>query len=131
MKVVNTYQMTRENWFSWTVSIDGTPQELQRVKYVTYFLHETFPNRRISSSNRTTKFAKTMNGWGEFILKAEATMLDNTTQFAYLWLNLGFSHTQNEKIRYNGEFSSTQKEESEEFTRKDSKRKEPGRPDYL
>lgn len=106
MKVVNTYEKVRDNWFKWSVSIEGMPQELKNVRHVTYLLHESFPNRRIVSTNSSNNFARSLEGWGEFLLRAEAIMKNGGLKYAYLWLDLGFRNTRYQKERYNGIFSS-------------------------
>lgn len=105
MKVVNTYKELRDNWYSWTVSIKGPDQELDQIKYVTYQLHETFANRRIVSTNASNNFARTMEGWGEFLLRAEVTMKSGEIKHAQLWLDFGFEHTKKEKQQYTGDFA--------------------------
>ena len=104
MKVANTYKKLRDNWYSWTVSIQGTDEELRKIKYVTYLLHETFPNRRMVSTNAANNFARTNEGWGEFLLRAEVRMKNREIKHAELWLNLGFEHTKDRKKKYAGDF---------------------------
>lgn len=104
MKVVNTYKKLRDDWYSWTVSVQGTDQELSGIKYVTYLLHETFPNRRIVSTNATNNFARTNDGWGEFLLRAEVTMKNGEIKHTELWLDLGFEDTKERKKEYTGDF---------------------------
>ncbi len=103
MKVVNTYKKLRDNWYSWTVSIEGTPQELKEIKYVTYLLHESFPNRRIVSTSAANNFARTIQGWGEFLIRAEVTMKSGEVKHAELWLDIGFEHTRERKKNYTGD----------------------------
>ena len=105
MKVVNTYKKIRDNWYSWTVSIQGTDEELGQIKKVTYLLHETFPNRRIVSKSSSDNFARTISGWGEFLLRAEAEMKNGEINHAELWLDLGFEHIKEEKQKYTGRFN--------------------------
>jgi transcription initiation factor IIF auxiliary subunit len=104
MKVVNTYKKLGRDQYSWTVSIKGTDEELAQIKYVTYLLHETFSTPRIVGTRESRKFARTLTGWGEFLLKAEATMKNGDVKHAKLWLDLGFKHTKNEKKKYTGKF---------------------------
>jgi len=104
MKVVNTYEKLRDNWYSWTVSVQGTEQESGQIKYVTYLLHKTFPTRRIVSTNATDNFARATAGWGEFLLRAEAVMKSEDTKHAELWLDPGFEHTKEKKKKYMGDF---------------------------
>ena len=97
MRVVNTYKKIRDDWYEWSVSIQGTPEELDQVKNVTYLLHETFSNRRIVSSSKSNNFARRLSGWGEFLLKAEVEMKSGKKQHAELWLDLGFEQTSEDK----------------------------------
>ena len=127
MKVVNKYEKIAENWYSSTVSIQGTVPDLNQVKYVTYFLHESFPNRKIVSTNPINNFAKKLQGWGEFLLSAEATMKNMQVLYALIWLDLGFAHTLREKNEYDGTFSETKRDTSHLLARKDPSRKEPER----
>ena len=69
-----------EKIYSWTVSIQGTKEELEQVKYATYLL----PNRRIVSTNAADNFARMVSGWGEFLLQAEAVMKNGDTKYAEL-----------------------------------------------
>lgn len=104
MKVINTYEQIRNRWYSWTVLLAGTPEELGFVKHVTYFLHESFPNRKIVSTNPVNNFTRTLQGWGEFLLNAEVTLKNGQVQKAQLWLDLGFEHTLERKNEYDGVF---------------------------
>ena len=104
MKVVNTYQQLRDNWYSWTVSVRGTDYELSQIKLVTYLLHESFSSRRMVGTDASNNFARTNQGWGEFLLRAEATMKSGEIKHAELWLDLGFKPAGDEKQKYNGEF---------------------------
>lgn len=110
MKVVNLYEKLGDNWFSWTVSIEGTSQELRNIKHVTYILHESFSNKRVVSSNNKNNFSRSLQGWGEFLLRAEATLKNETIKYAYLWLDLGFLNTRAEKQYFNGTFSSNKQD---------------------
>ncbi len=105
MKLENDYRKLRENWYSWTVKIEGSVSELNNIEQVTYILHETFPNNRLVSKDSTNQFAMTFQGWGEFLIKAEIILKDKTRNFAELWLNLGFPSTKDEKATFTGEIS--------------------------
>jgi transcription initiation factor IIF auxiliary subunit len=105
MRAVNKYTKIRDDWYSWTVYIQGTDEELNQIKYVTYLLHESFPNRRIVSKDLANNFARKTSGWGEFLLRAEAMMKSEETKHAELWLDLGFDHTKDRKQQYTGDFT--------------------------
>jgi hypothetical protein len=57
------------DWWQWSVWVDGPAEELAQVKAVTYYLHSTFPKpeRRVESA--TTQFRLDSAGWGEFTLR--------------------------------------------------------------
>src|SRR5438270_11612378 len=54
------------DWWVWSVWVDGTKAELEKVKSVTYRLHETFPDPVQVRTNRREKFRLNSSGWGEF-----------------------------------------------------------------
>jgi transcription initiation factor IIF auxiliary subunit len=108
MKLINTYNKLSEGWYSWTASIDGTEEEINKINQVTYILHKSFPQRRIVSTNPSNNFSRTMDGWGEFLLKAEVEMKTGEKLTAELWLDLGLADTETAKSQYTGEFFSTE-----------------------
>jgi len=56
------------DWWVWSVWVDGTKAELEKVKSVTYRLHETFPDPVQVRTNRREKFRLNSSGWGEFTI---------------------------------------------------------------
>jgi transcription initiation factor IIF auxiliary subunit len=105
LKLTNDYNQLRDNWYSWTIRIEGSESELSKIDQVTYILHKTFPNNRLVSKDPTNQFAITVHGWGEFLIKAEIFMKDKTKNIAELWLNLGFSETEKEKEEFSGKIN--------------------------
>lgn len=55
-----------DDWWSWSVWIDGTPDELQEIKFVEYTLHPTFKNPVRKVRTRANKFKLSSAGWGVF-----------------------------------------------------------------
>lgn len=104
MKATNTYKKIRDDWYSWTVFIEGTAQELNEIKRIIYQLHESFPTSRIVSTNALNNFARTSQGWGEFLVRVEAEMKSGETKNAERWLDLGFEHRKESKKKYPGDF---------------------------
>ena len=102
MKLLNDYRQLRDNWYSWTIRIDGTEGELSKIDQVTYILHKSFPNNRLVSKDPTNQFEMTFQGWGEFLVKAEILLRDKTKSFGELWLNLGFPSTDDKKRDFPG-----------------------------
>jgi hypothetical protein len=56
-----------DRW-DWSVWVDGTKAELEKVKSVTYRLHETFPDPVRVRTSRSEKFRLDSSGWGEFTI---------------------------------------------------------------
>lgn len=119
MKLTNKYELLHDGWFDWTVYIDGTDDELNKINQVTYILHKSFSERRIVSTNQSNNFARTNKGWGEFLLKAEVILKNGNKMEAELWLDLGADNTMAEKSKYNGEFFLTEQVMLSEVSPKD------------
>ena len=104
MKATNTYKKIRDDWYSWTVFIEGTDQELDEIKQVVYQLHESFPTSRMVSTKASDNFARTTQGWGEFLVQVEVEMKNGETKYAQRWLDLGFKHGEELRERFPGNF---------------------------
>jgi transcription initiation factor IIF auxiliary subunit len=103
MKLVNTYKKIRDDYFSWVISIAGEKKELENIKNVTYYLHKTFPNQMMVSSNSSNNFSRETAGWGEFLIKADVKLKNGDVKHGKLWLDLGFRHTKDRKEKFKGE----------------------------
>ncbi len=59
------------DWWKWSVWLDGPKRELDRIDHVVYTLHPTFrePVRRIT--DRKTNFRLDSAGWGAFDIYLE------------------------------------------------------------
>ena len=70
LSIQQSQEYVGSNRWRWSVWLNGTPEELDSVDYVTYILHPTFhdPVRRIS--DRTTNFRLDTSGWGTFTMHA-------------------------------------------------------------
>jgi transcription initiation factor IIF auxiliary subunit len=69
---LETRQKTRykgNDWWQWSVWIEGQKAELDAIQSVTYTLHPTFPNRVRRIENRATKFRLDSSGWGGFQIR--------------------------------------------------------------
>src|ERR1700686_3429593 len=56
-----------DRW-DWSVWVDGTKAEMEKVRSVTYRLHETFPDPVRVRTSRSEKFRLDSSGWGEFTI---------------------------------------------------------------
>ncbi|MEM9545549.1 MAG: pYEATS domain-containing protein [Bacteroidota bacterium] len=55
-----------ENYWDWSVWIDASHEDLNKINSVVYILHPTFKNRVRTIASRNTKFKLRSKGWGEF-----------------------------------------------------------------
>jgi hypothetical protein len=81
LKIAQSASPIDEAYWDWSVWIEGTGDELDGVKEVTWKLHPTFsePIRRVSSRN--TKFKLRASGWGEFTVYATVDMKNNRSTY--------------------------------------------------
>ena len=61
-----------EDWWTWSVWLEGTDQELDDIARVEYTLHHTFPKPVRVVEDRSTKFRLDAAGWGGFTIHATA-----------------------------------------------------------
>ena len=69
LRVRNTAQYVTGGRWDWTIYIEASAAELDRIRCVDYTLHPTFPNpkRQVCAlGNRQQPFALKSNGWGTF-----------------------------------------------------------------
>ena len=62
----NVEKRGRYDWYKWKVFVDEEDEILDKIDYVEYLLHQTFPNRRRVINDRKSKFALAGAGWGQF-----------------------------------------------------------------
>jgi len=67
-----------DEWWSWSVWVEGPKSVLDQIKYVEYTLHPTFVEPVQKKSNRGNKFKLSTSGWGVFPIYAEAVKKDGS-----------------------------------------------------
>jgi transcription initiation factor IIF auxiliary subunit len=65
------------DWWKWSVWLEGTDAELDDIDYVEYTLHATFANPVRKIDDRVSKFRLETSGWGTFTLYAKARHKDS------------------------------------------------------
>jgi transcription initiation factor IIF auxiliary subunit len=73
-----SYKYESDDWWEWSVWLDGSSQELDQVEYVEYRLHRTFPKPVRVVKDRATNFRLTTGGWGCFTIYVRVVMKDST-----------------------------------------------------
>jgi len=76
------------DWFRWKIFLKGSDEELDKIDNVTYILHPTFPNPVRKISDRSSNFAFSTVGWGEFEIKAKIKYKTGNEEKKTYWLNL-------------------------------------------
>jgi transcription initiation factor IIF auxiliary subunit len=78
LKIAQEQRFEGDDWWTWSVWVDGPENELDDVQYVEYTLHPTFrePVRKIMS--RDNSFKLSTEGWGVFPIHALAVKRDGS-----------------------------------------------------
>ena len=86
LKIIQTAQPKNQRYWSWSVWLEGTQNELNDVQEVVWKLHPTFlhPIRRVTS--RHNGFRLDSSGWGEFEITAEIHALNGQVDNLRRWL---------------------------------------------
>jgi transcription initiation factor IIF auxiliary subunit len=67
-RIEQSYQYEGEDWWRWSVWLEGSDEELDQVEYVQYTLHRTFPKPVRRVHDRASKFRLGTGGWGTFTI---------------------------------------------------------------
>ena len=78
MEIKQDSQYVDEDWWQWSVQLKDSRPELDKVKYVEYSLHPTFPQPVRRISNRDSNFKLETAGWGEFPIDAKVVYKDGS-----------------------------------------------------
>lgn len=79
-KLEQDYEYKGKDWWEWAVWIEASDEELDRIEYVEYTLHPTFPKPVREISDRDTKFRLQTAGWGVFTVYAKLCFKDGETK---------------------------------------------------
>jgi transcription initiation factor IIF auxiliary subunit len=67
-----------DDWWAWSVWIEGDDDALDQVEFVEWRLHPTFPNPVRRVTDRGTRFRLETGGWGVFPIVARVHMKDGS-----------------------------------------------------
>lgn len=76
LKIAQDFDYKGNDWWEWSVWIDGTEPELDEISQVEYTLHPTFPKPVRTITDRPSKFRLKTAGWGVFTVYAKAAHKD-------------------------------------------------------
>ena len=73
IRLRNSWEYKGDDRWNWRVFLDddGTG-DIEKVAFVEYILHPTFPNPRRRITDRENNFSLKSNGWGVFLIRAFA-----------------------------------------------------------
>jgi len=90
LTIAQDFNYKDDDWWKWSVWIEGSEQELDDIKSVEYTLHPSFPNPVRSITDRSSKFRLKTAGWGTFTIYAKAahrngeqTLLEHELELLY------------------------------------------------
>lgn len=88
LQLQNTAKYVGGGRYDWTIFVMGDSSVLDRIRYVEYSLHPSFPNPVRQIYSRNTNFALKSNGWGEFLIRASIVFRDGTIKYLQRRLRL-------------------------------------------
>jgi len=80
MKIAQDSRYRGNDWWDWSVWIEGTSSELDQIDEVTWRLHPTFSPSKVTKRDRTTGFRLDTSGWGTFTIRADLKLTNRSSQ---------------------------------------------------
>ncbi len=96
LTIVQTSEEAGKGYWDWEIHLEGSDDELDRVKYVEYVLHETFPDPIRKISDRSSGFQLETSGWGTF--RVYITIKLRTGSEIEESLNISFDRTREKSV---------------------------------
>ena len=77
--VAQSQKYEGDQWWRWSLWIEGSNEDLDRIQSVTYSLHPTFPEPIRTVTDRASKFQLRCSGWGIFKIPVRVRLKDGKT----------------------------------------------------
>lgn len=85
---INIESISLKNWserqdnqtWNWGIYVDANKETLNKIHYVKYELHRSFPNRIRFSKNRENRFELSSRGWGVFTVYVTVYFVDDSSR---------------------------------------------------
>lgn len=77
--VAQSQKYEGDNWWKWSLWIEGSDDDLDRIKSVTYTLHPTFQSPIRTVTDRGSKFQLRCSGWGIFRIPVRVRLKNGET----------------------------------------------------
>lgn len=75
-KILQEFHYQGDDWWKWAVWIDADEADLDKIDYVVYTLHSTFPKPVRKKTDRSSKFRLEAEGWGIFTIYVRVFLKD-------------------------------------------------------
>lgn len=69
-----SFKYQGDDWWEWSVWIEGNDTDLDTIEYVIYTLHPTFTQPVRKETDRKSKFRLDTGGWGVFTIFIEVVL---------------------------------------------------------
>lgn len=90
MRISQDERYAGKDWWTWSVWIEASNDDLANVEKVIWHLHPTFKDPVRVQTNRAEKFRLNTAGWGTFRIRADVIMNDETSAKLYHELELHY-----------------------------------------
>ena len=77
--VAQSQKYERDQWWKWSLWIEGSDDDLDQIQSVTYTLHPTFPEPIRTVTDRASKFQLRRSGWGIFLIPVQVRLKNGRT----------------------------------------------------
>ena len=77
-KIAQESKYAGEDYWEWSVWIDASEGDLDKIDYVVYNLHFSFPDPVKTIKTRQNHFRLNASGWGTFTIYARINFKDGT-----------------------------------------------------
>lgn len=76
VRIAQDQRYEGNDWWSWSIWIEGDDDQLDQIDHVVYQLHSTFADPVRTVRSRNNKFRLKADGWGTFTIFARAITHD-------------------------------------------------------
>ena len=80
LKIRQDQQYVSDDWWKWSIWVDGPQPDLDEIEKVVYLLHSTFPNPVRTVTDRDSNFRLEAAGWGTFTIRAKVHFKGGRTE---------------------------------------------------
>jgi len=76
-KIAQDSKYVDDDWWNWSIWVEGNEKDLDEITCVVYTLHSTFKNPVRKVEDRESKFKLESDGWGVFTIYARIFLKDD------------------------------------------------------